>query len=99
MKIERIVRLHLAPGKEEEFRNIFRESQPVISEFPGCLRVRLLQSTDEPEVFYTQSLWEGEHALEQYRQSDFFRRTWSRTKALFDQPASAWSMAIVDDYL
>lgn len=97
--IERLVRLHIADGHEEEFVEIFQSSQAVISHFEGCRQVRLLRSPDEPGVFFTQSLWDSAAALENYRKSDFFRQTWGKTKSLFDSPASAWSLEVVEDYL
>lgn len=97
--IERFVRVHILPGREEDFIDIFDRSQPVISKFPGCHRVRLLRSTDNPHIFFTQSLWESERALESYRGSDFFRSTWAVTKPLFEKPAHAWSLEVHKDYL
>lgn len=99
MMIERFVRVHILPGREEDFVGVFQQSQPMITDFEGCHRVRLLRSTENPHIFFTQSLWESEDALNAYRASDFFRATWAKTKPLFEKPAHAWSLEVEEDYL
>jgi heme-degrading monooxygenase HmoA len=48
-------------------------------------------------VLFTFSIWDSEAALENYRQSDLFRDTWAKTKALFAEKAEAWSMVMMND--
>jgi len=74
------------------FLQLFEERKATIRSFKGCMHVELWQSLSGDGTFFTYSLWENEAALEAYRQSDFFRETWSQTKALFREKASAWSM-------
>lgn len=86
--IHRIVKMTFAPGKEDEFLAIFRESGPQIALFPGCKGVRLLRCD---QVFFTYSLWENDQALQEYRASELFKQTWTSTKALFAAAPEAWS--------
>ena len=49
------------------------------------------------EIFFTLSIWEHPQALENYRNSELFKDTWSKTKALFDeQRPEAWSTVVVN---
>ena len=90
--IKRIVKLTFQPGSVDDFIAIFRESQGLIVGFPGCRHVELLRCTQPDNVFFTYSFWEDEAALEYYRQSELFRSTWARTKALFADKPQAWSV-------
>ena len=74
------------------FEHIFRASSPHIRSFPGCLHLELLQGRENPEVFFTYSHWETEADLQAYRDSDFFREVWGRTRKLFAEPPRAWSL-------
>ncbi|MDJ1505498.1 antibiotic biosynthesis monooxygenase family protein [Xanthocytophaga agilis] len=88
----RIVRMTFQIDKVADFHTIFRQSQPIIRSFPGCLHVELLQDADNPVIYSTLSHWENAAALEAYRQSDFFRDTWSKTKILFSDKPIAFSL-------
>lgn len=88
----RIVRMTFQTDKVADFHTIFRKSQPVIRSFPGCLHVELLQDASNPHSYSTLSHWENAAALEAYRQSDFFKETWSKTKNLFSDKPLAFSL-------
>lgn len=90
--IKRIVKLTFKAEHTETFKGIFEQSQAQILAFEGCHHLELWQSTAEKNVFFTYSIWETEDALNAYRESDFFKGTWKRTKALFDAPPAAWSL-------
>ncbi|MCS6990345.1 MAG: antibiotic biosynthesis monooxygenase [Chitinophagales bacterium] len=94
--IVRLVKLTLQPDKIDDFMQLFHEVRNTIAAFDGCHRVELLQDTERPFVFFTYSIWENEHYLNQYRFSEFFKQTWARTKPLFAQKAEAWSVHLVD---
>ena len=80
------------PENIPSFEAIFNASREKIRAFPGCTHVELLQDIKDPEVFFTFSRWESESDLESYRQSDFFREVWSRTRLLFKDKPKAWSL-------
>ncbi len=90
-QLQRIVRLSFAPEHTAAFRQIFRESATQIRNFPGCLNLQLWQDAESPHVFFTYSTWESAQALEAYRQSELFRKTWAKTKQLFNDKPLAWS--------
>ncbi len=89
--ITRIVQLTFQEHLVDQFLESFEENGPKIRAFDGCLGVDLVQDMYRPYVFFTISKWDSEEALEAYRQSDFFRNTWKKTKVLFSVPAHAWS--------
>ncbi len=77
--------------------DVFEPTKKRIRAFPGCQHMELLRHTELPNVMFTFSIWDSEDALDNYRQSDLFRDTWSKTKALFAEKAEAWSMEVMND--
>lgn len=75
---------------------VFEHSKSHIRAFPGCLHMELLRSVKEPNVMFTLSHWENEAALEAYRASELFARTWEKTKALFGGKPEAWTLTVED---
>ncbi len=90
-QLRRIVRLSFFPEKADAFRQIFRESAPQIRNFPGCLSLELWQEAEADHVFFTYSIWESAEALENYRRSELFQKTWAKAKQLFNDKPMAWS--------
>lgn len=89
---KRIVKMTFRPECVADFLVVFEESSPLIRQFPGCLHLELWRNRDAPNLLFTFSIWDNPDALEAYRHSDLFRTTWARTKPLFAEPASAWSV-------
>jgi quinol monooxygenase YgiN len=92
----RIVRMQFQSDQVSLFLQIFEESKPVISLFPGCISVELCQDVSDATVYYTFSQWMDEAALDAYRQSSFFKQTWAKTKVLFAAKAQAFSLIKCD---
>ena len=90
--IKRIVKMSFKPENCEAFKTIFETNWKKIKGFEGCLHVELLQDKNNPEVFFTYSIWESETSLNNYRNSDLFKNVWSATKQLFNQKPEAWSV-------
>jgi quinol monooxygenase YgiN len=90
--VKRIVKLSFLPEKTDDFLLIFEDMKTRIRSFEGCSHLELWRSLSEPQVFFTYSIWESEIHLNAYRKSEMFQHTWKRTKALFAQPAVAWSV-------
>ena len=61
----------------------------------GCQHVELLRDAAMPTIFFTLSLWDTEGSLEAYRQSELFRTTWAKTKILFADKPTAWTMTVI----
>jgi heme-degrading monooxygenase HmoA len=89
--IVRIVWMTFKEEKIEEFLNIFKENQELISGFEGCISLKLLRDIDNKNKFFTISEWNQENELENYRKSELFEKTWKKTKLLFDSKPNAWS--------
>lgn len=95
--IKRIVKMTFRPdGLQTFLQEVFEESKHQIRAFPGCQHMELLQCADEPNTLFTLSLWDDEAALERYRHSELFQRTWARTKVLFARRAEAWTVRLID---
>jgi quinol monooxygenase YgiN len=91
----RIVRMEFHEDKIDEFLQIFESISTTISSFDGCLQVDLKRDTTLMHVFYTHSKWESENALNNYRNSEFFKETWTKTRRLFSNKAQAFSLVDV----
>lgn len=76
----------------ETFIRYFEARKQLIRNFEGCLHLELWQQQNDDTVFFTYSTWINEEALENYRQSDFFKETWSETKKMFAQKPQAWTV-------
>nr|WP_066616993.1 antibiotic biosynthesis monooxygenase family protein [Rufibacter roseus] len=87
----RVVRMTFQEDKVQEFLEIFKASRDKIRSFTGGQRVDLLQDYNLPNVYSTYSLWDSEDALNHYRKSALFGSVWKPTKALFAEPAQAFS--------
>lgn len=89
--ITRIVKLTFKEEHIAEFHIIWNESKAKIAAFEGCHFVEMLQSKNPENICFTYSIWDDEDALNNYRHSELFQKTWARTKVLFDGKPEAWS--------
>lgn len=89
--IKRLVKMHFRPEETGNFIALFERQKEQIRAFDGCLYLELLQSEDDPCIFFTLSQWTGPEALERYRMSELFQTTWAATKQLFAARPEAWS--------
>jgi quinol monooxygenase YgiN len=94
--ITRIVRMHFRPGESEAFLDIFNASKHLIRQFKGCQHLSLYNEAGLPDVFFTHSTWTSAAQLDAYRNSQLFRTTWTKTRALFADKAQAWSITEVE---
>ena len=90
--VKRIVKLTFKPEDIEEFKNIFKSNRQKIKKFEGCIHVELLQDENNPEIFFTFSLWMDEASVENYRTSELFAGVWASTKKLFSDKPEAWTV-------
>ncbi|GMN05633.1 antibiotic biosynthesis monooxygenase [Croceitalea sp. MTPC5] len=88
----RIVKLTFKPENISSFEQIFEETKQRIRNYEGCLFLELYQQQGNPQVFFTYSHWKDANTLDNYRNSDFFKSVWSKTKVLFDAKPEAWSL-------
>lgn len=78
---------------------MFEETKQKIRRFKGCIFLELYQETENPNVFFTYSYWHSTESLKKYRNSDFFKSVWAKTKVLFDAKPEVWSVEMVDGNL
>jgi heme-degrading monooxygenase HmoA len=90
--IIRIVQMSFKEEDIEKFEEFFNSRKAMIKDFKGCHHVELWQDTKDKTTFFTYSIWDSEQDLNHYRFSDFFKDTWTQTKAMFNDKAKAWSV-------
>ena len=90
--IKRFVKMTFKPDNVERFKDIFSASKDLIAAMEGCNHVELLQDINNPNIFFTFSMWDDVRYLEAYRQSELFEGVWAKTKILFDDKPEAWSV-------
>ncbi len=95
--IIRIVKLTLQKENIEAFIQTFYSSQKTILNFEGCESVKLFKNSKNDNVIFTHSKWNSEDDLNNYRNSDFFRGTWSNVKPMFSAKPEAWSLMPVNN--
>ncbi|EAQ40982.1 putative quinol monooxygenase [Polaribacter sp. MED152] len=88
----RIVKMSLHSKFIADFQAMFDEKKSKIRNSPGCKLLELYQDKNNPEIFFTYSYWDKESDLENYRNSDFFKETWTQTKGYFNDKPEAWSV-------
>ncbi len=92
----RIVKLTFQIENIASFEQIFQETKNEIRNFNGCKLLRLHQDKENPAIFFTYSYWDSAEALENYRNSAFFKGVWAETKVLFSHKPQAWSVDTVE---
>jgi quinol monooxygenase YgiN len=81
--------------KVADFLKIFDESKAQIRAMEGCRYLELMRDVNQPSVFMTHSHWVSEDDLNNYRDSELFKRVWSETKVLFADKPMAFSVESV----
>ncbi|MFN5884486.1 MAG: putative quinol monooxygenase [Bacteroidota bacterium] len=94
--IKRIVRLSFKHDNVADFMKIFNESKLHIASFPGCRSLILLHDDSQRNILFTISEWDNTDALENYRKSELFNKTWKQTKILFNEKPLAWSTITIE---
>lgn len=95
--IKRIVMMQLLPEKEALFLDIFEEVKMDIRNREGCVDLEVLRSEHDGIIsVWTISLWTSEDALNQYRSSALFQKTWAAVKPLFSGKAHAWTLTLIE---
>lgn len=82
------------PENVENFLTFFETLASHIRNQPGCEHLELWRDARFPNILSTYSVWEDEAALDAYRNSEFFRQTWSQTKRWFAAPPQAFSHTV-----
>jgi len=88
--------MEFMPERVKDFMDMFTATCSKIASFEGCKSLQLLNDIELRNVFFTHSTWESEKHLENYRNSELFKQTWTKTKAMFSAKPQAWSMKNVE---
>ncbi len=92
----RIVKLKIKQQNLEAFLAAYKSRNPVENKINGCVSVKLTKVTTNSDLAYhefcTISEWKSEIDLENYRNSPYFKETWTNLKPFFAQKAEAWSL-------
>ncbi|RME19766.1 MAG: antibiotic biosynthesis monooxygenase [Bacteroidetes bacterium] len=89
--IRRIVKMTFQKDKTDDFLKWFEEHKDKIKNFEGCLHLELWRDAEQPNIFYTFSIWDSHESIEKYRQSEIFQKVWNYTKTLFRDKPMAFS--------
>jgi len=90
--IVRIVRMKVSESDVSVFQRYFNNSFSDIRSFPGCNELALYTDVSEPGRLITVSRWDNIAALNAYRNSILFKKTWNKVKPLFISKPDAFSM-------
>lgn len=88
----RIVKMSFHSKYINEFQEMFDAKKSYIRNSEGCMLLELYQDKNNPEIFFTYSYWNEENDLENYRNSDLFKKVWAQTKTYFNDKPQAWSV-------
>ena len=88
----RIVKMTFDKDKIIDFQASFNSIKENIISFKGCELLELYQDKNDPCIFFTYSYWSSEKDLENYRNSEFFKKVWAKTKMMFTEKPVAWSV-------
>jgi quinol monooxygenase YgiN len=78
--------------KVDTFLTNFNENKEKIRNTNGCNFLELYRDKTNPNIFFTYSYWETAQDLENYRNSNLFKKVWKKTKVLFNDKPEAWSV-------
>ena len=92
----RIVKMSFKENNTPLFLANFNKNKSKIRNFSGCRLLELYRDTDNPNIFFSYSYWDNEACLQDYRNSDFFKKVWNTTKVLFKEKPEAWSVQKMD---
>ncbi|MCA0931089.1 antibiotic biosynthesis monooxygenase [Lutimonas saemankumensis] len=88
----RIVKMTFLPDKTDAFLTRFHKIKHKIIDFEGCEYLEIYQDKNNECIFFTYSHWQSEKDLNAYRNSDFFKEVWAKTKTMFCRKPEAWSV-------
>ncbi len=90
--IIRIVKMIFREDSSEIFKEFTTSIQDTIKSFEGCIHLDIFRDIHLLNIFFSYSHWESEDYLNNYRNSEFFKTTWAKTKLWFEAKPDAWSV-------
>lgn len=95
--IIRIVKLTMREEEVNTFKTYFATVCETIRTQEGCTLLQAWQDINQPNIFFTYSLWNAEEDLNRYRDSAFFLQFWKTVKPWFGAKAEVWSFDKIVD--
>ena len=89
--IVRIVKMTFIESRIDDFKKFVKAIEPTIRCFRGCRYLEILQDIHYKSIFFSYSHWESVEDLNHYRNSEFFKETWSTVTKWFKSNPQAWS--------
>lgn len=76
-------RFRIAPGREDEFLDMWRQRESYLDEVPGFREFHMLRgaSTEDHTPFISHSIWESRDAFEAWTRSEAFRKAHAQAGA------------------
>ncbi|MGH8550066.1 MAG: antibiotic biosynthesis monooxygenase family protein [Methylococcales bacterium] len=76
-------RFRIAPGREQEFIEMWRRRESYLDEVPGFREFQLLRGPSEEDhsLFVSHSIWESREAFEDWTHSEAFRKAHAQAGA------------------
>jgi quinol monooxygenase YgiN len=79
----------------DAFLSLFDDISDEIRAFDGCRHLELWRDADEGNVLMTYSHWRDSEALDAYRKSELFLKTWTEARAFFAARPEAKSFELI----
>lgn len=95
--IVRIVKMTFQEDRIREVGHFLSRVQEKIKRTRGCLHLDILQDSTDQRIFFSYSLWRSEGDLSEYRNSAFFKQTWSTARKWFSDKPQAWSLTKLNE--
>ena len=93
----RIVKMTFQEDKVNDFITFFDQFKSKIRNVKGCTYLQILQDQSSPNIIFSYSHWEKVTDLDNYRQSELFKKIWPTTKEYFADKPEVWSTNILHD--
>lgn len=79
-------RFKIAPGRESDFIEIWKNRESHLDSVPGFKKFNLLQgeSSEEYTLFASHSIWESKQAFEDWTNSEAFKKAHSGARSAAD---------------
>ena len=86
MPLTVIAKFEAKPGMEDQYKEELHGMVAPSRAETGCINYDVLQSNDNPAVFFTYENWTGKDALDAHMQTPYFKALGEKSKELLAKP-------------
>ncbi len=90
--ILRVVKLKVDPRKMEAFQLFMENLHDEKLRLNGCLHFDFFNERQNPNIFYSYTIWEHEKFLKQYKKTDLFKEVVQTLRELCIDEPQAWTI-------